>query len=260
MLMKLSLSGIGALLQATDDGYCEIKELYPGPAMKSKQIKVGDRIVAVGQGDRKGPPIKDGVRLDGSAREKPGNALKSPLVPGTLTDAGEGAPMVDVVGMRLPKIVSMIRGVKGSVVKLVIIPADAGDNSTRRTITLVRDEIKLEDHAAKAKLIEIPRPDQRSLRFGVIDLPSFYAPIPVDGTQSSEPKSTTVDVAKLLTKLNEQKVDAVILDLRNNGGGSLEEAVNLSGLFIKEGPIVQVKDSSGDIMVETPWNAPVMMP
>ena len=250
MSMKLSLSGIGALLQATDDGYCEIKELYPGPAMKSKQIHVGDRIVAVGQGDGKAKQIKDGVRLDSGSQGGTKSGAKAPLVAGTLVESGEGGDMVDVVGMRLTKIVQLIRGSKGSVVKLVVIPVEAGENSVRKNVTLVRDEIKLEDHAAKAKLIEIPVPDHKNLRLGVIDLPSFYANIPVDGTQASEPKSTTVDVAKLLVKLNEQKVDGVILDLRRNGGGSLEEAITLSGLFIKEGPIVQVKDYTGDIAVE----------
>ena len=100
MSMKLSLSGTGALLQATDDGYCEIKELYPGPAMKSKQIHVGDRIVAVGQGDGKAKQIKDGVRLPGDLRRAAGTGQKPVLVvAGTLTEAYEGGDMVDVVGM-----------------------------------------------------------------------------------------------------------------------------------------------------------------
>jgi carboxyl-terminal processing protease len=256
MMMKLSLFGIGALLQGTDDGYCEIKELYPGPAMSSGQVKVGDRIVAVGQGD--GKQMKDGVRIGGA--QGGGRSAAPAPVPGALTDASEGSGLVDVVGMRLTKVVQMIRGAKGTTVKLMVIPANTTDQSVRKTVTLVRDEIKLEDKAAKARLIEIPRPGQKPLRLGIIDLPSFYAPIPVNGTQSSEPKSTTVDVAKLLVKLNEQKVDGVILDLRLNGGGSLEEAINLTGLFIKDGPVVQVRDYKGHVTVEEDRDASVLYP
>jgi carboxyl-terminal processing protease len=211
MQMKLSLFGIGALLEATDEGYCKIKELMPGPAKRSSQVHVGDRIVGVGQRD------------------------------------GE---MVDVVGMRLPNIVQMIRGPKGTVVNLSILRGEETGDIAPKAVTLVRDEIKLEDKAAKARLIEIPVSDNKVARLGVIDLSSFYADISVNGSPSSDPKSTTADVAKLLAKLNKEKVDGVILDLRRNGGGSLEEAINLSGLFIKEGPIVQVKDMNGDTQVE----------
>jgi len=136
--------------------------------------------------------------------------------------------------------VQLIRGPKGTEVRLKIIPA--GADSTPVTITLVRDEIKLEDQEAKAKLIEMPSSSGGTLRLGVIDLPSFYASFDPSNTRGkSEQKSTTEDVRKLLTKLKKENVSGVILDLRRNGGGSLEEAINLTGLFIKDGPVVQVK-------------------
>lgn len=202
--MKLALFGIGALLQS-EDGYCKIKSLMPGPAAKSKQIKENDRIIAVAQG----------------AHEP-----------------------VDVVEMKLNKVVEMIRGPKDSEVRLTIIPADAPDPSVRKVVTLVRDEIKLEDQEAKAKIIELS--GEKKLKLGIIDLPSFYADFEMSGKKKdSQPKSTTVDVAKLVRKLKREKVDGIILDLRLNGGGSLEEAINTTGLFIKEGPVVQVVDHKG---------------
>src|SRR6185503_650956 len=135
-------------------------------------------------------------------------------------------------------------------------------SSERRVVTLIRDEIKLEDQAAKSKIIEVPVGDGKTERLGVIDLPSFYATIDLGGprpmlagqgqgaggTAKSTPRSTSVDVAKLLTKLKQENVNVkgVILDLRRNGGGSLEEAVKLTGLFIKEGPVVQVSGPEGE--------------
>jgi carboxyl-terminal processing protease len=201
--MKLSLFGIGAILRE-DDGYCKIVSLVPGPAEKSQQIKENDRIIAVAE--------------------------------------GEGDP-VDVVGMQLRKVVEKIRGAKGTEVRLTIIPADAEDPSVRKVVSLVRDEIKLEDQEAKAKIYEIPGESGEKRRIGLIDLPSFYANM--FDSKSAEAKSTTVDVAKLLRKLKRENVDGVILDLRRNGGGSLEEAINLTGLFIKEGPVVQVRGPVG---------------
>ena len=153
--MRLSLFGIGALLES-DEGYCKIKELMVGPAMKSKKIKPGDRIVAVAQKD------------------------KEPI---------------DVVGMRLNKVVEQIRGPKGTEVRLTIWPADATDPSDRNEVTLIRDVIKLEDQEAKAKVIELTDKKGTS-RIGIIDLPSFYAEMgkPKNGV---ERKSTTVDVKKI---------------------------------------------------------------
>jgi carboxyl-terminal processing protease len=162
---------------------------------------------------------------------------------------------VDVVDTPLKKVVDMIRGPKGTVVSLTVIPADAADPSVRKVITLVRDEIKLEDQEAKAKIIELPD-EQKHVRLGVIDLPSFYASF--DRKGDTEPKSTTVDVTRLLRKLKREKVDGIVLDLRKNGGGSLEEAINLTGLFIKEGPVVQVKDHNGKVAVDSDTDPSVL--
>ena len=220
MSMNLSLFGIGALLQS-EDGYCKIKELKPGPAMQSQQLKPGDRIVGVAQGDEREP--------------------------------------VDVVGMKLSKVVDMIRGPKGTKVRLTIIPADASDPSTRKEVALIRDEIKLEYEEAKAKIVEVPGKEGAKMRLGVIDLPSFYASFDVaNANGKATHKSTTEDVAKLLKKLKAENVTGVILDLRRNGGGSLEEAINLTGLFIKEGVVVQVKDAKGNIIKDNDTDPSVL--
>ncbi len=206
--MRLSLFGIGALLRS-EDGYCKIEELKEGPAKKSGQLKPNDKIIAVAQ--------------------------------------GTNAP-VDVIDWKLNKVVELIRGDKGTEVRLTVIPVDAPDNSVRKVVSIIRDEIKLEDQEAKARLLDLPAENgQPATRLGVISLPSFYADLKNRGPNR---KSTTTDVAKLLKKLKEEKVSGVILDLRYNGGGSLEEAINLTGLFIKEGPVVQVKDSDGHITVD----------
>ncbi len=210
--MNLSLFGIGAEL-LSEDGYCTIRRLLPGgPAEKSKKIKEKDRIVAVAQSNQ---------------------------------------PPVDVVEMNLTKAVQLIRGPKGTEVRLTIIPA--GESSSKRQIVnLVRDEIKLEDQEAKAKVIDLPVPGHSTVRLGVIDLPSFYATFNPGGMRGkAENKSTTDDVAKLLTKLKQENVHGVVLDLRRNGGGSLEEAIRLTGLFIKEGPVVQSRDAEGRIMIKS---------
>lgn len=218
MSMNLSLFGIGAVLQS-EDGYCKIKELKPGPAMRSKKIKPGDKVVAVAQGD------------------------------------GES---VDVVDMKLGKVVEKIRGPKGTKVRLTIMPVDASDPSERVNVSLIRDEIKLEDEEAKAKVLELPSADGRLSRIGIIDLPSFYASFDIPNRNGkASPKSTTEDVARLLRKLKQEKVEGVILDLRRNGGGSLEEAINLTGLFIKQGPVVQVRDSNGKVSVDEDWDTGV---
>ena len=208
--MSLRLFGVGAQLQIDDEGYCKIMILTPNsPAIKSKQLKVNDRIIAVAQGTNE---------------------------------------PVDVVNMPLTKIVDKIRGEKGTEVRLTVIPAS--DPSARKVVKLIRDEIKLEDQEATAKLIEIPGTDGQPVRLGVIDLPSFYASFPLLGSKGrSEIKSTTTDVALLLDKLKKENVSGVILDLRHNGGGALEEAVNLTGLFIKDGPVVQIGGSDGSVEV-----------
>lgn len=213
--MSLQLFGVGAEL-SSEDGYCKINKLTPsGPAIKSKKLKANDKIVAVAQGNHEA---------------------------------------VDVVDMPLSKVVDLIRGPKGTEVRLTVIPADAADSSTRTTVSLIRDKIRLEDQRAKANIIEMPGSDGQKLRLGVIDLSSFYSSGPLTGdTNKAEANSTTQDVNKLLTKLKQENVAGVILDLRRNGGGSLEEAINLTGLFIKEGPVVQIKDPGphGEVRVES---------
>lgn len=212
--MKLSLYGIGALLQS-EDGICKIRSLTDGgPAQRSKQLKPDDKIIAVAQSNQ---------------------------------------PPVDVVDMKLNKVVELIRGAKNTEVRLTIIPADAPNSSVRKIVSLIRDEIKLEDSAAKARIYDLPLSGrssggQTNIRLGVIDLPSFYSAFELEGRRGSgEQKSTTVDVAKLLRKLMKENVSGVVLDLRRNGGGSLEEAINLTGLFIKEGTVVQVRDFDGRV-------------
>jgi carboxyl-terminal processing protease len=209
--MNLSLFGIGAELRS-EDGFCTINRLLPGgPALKSGKIQEKDRIVAVAQSNQ---------------------------------------PPVDVVDMNLTKAVQLIRGPKGTEVRLTVVP-HGGDTASQKIVTLIRDEIPLEDQAAKAKLFETTSPTGEPLRLGVIDLPSFYATFDPGNTRGkAESKSTTSDVARLIGKLKEEKINGLILDLRRNGGGSLEEAIRLTGLFIRKGPVVQVYDWEGNVQVE----------
>ncbi len=214
--MNLSLFGIGATLQSRD-GYCRIVDLLPGgPAMRSGLLGPGDRIVAVAQED--------------------GDA-------------------VDVVEMPLARIVELIRGPKGTVVKLVVIPANAVDGSVRKTVCLVRDEIRIEEQRAKATIVEHPNGPGSTLRLGVIELPSFYTSMGDSfggkGRGARTGISASADVARLLDKLQAERVRGVVLDLRRNGGGSLAEAIRLTGLFITQGPVVQTRGPRGDIDVES---------
>jgi carboxyl-terminal processing protease len=223
IMMKLSLFGIGALLEQKD-GYCQILELKEGPAAKSGKMKAGDRIITVAQTN--------------------------------------GEP-VDVVGMPLDKVVEMIRGPKGTPVTLTYIPAGAADSSVHKEVTLVRDEIKLEDSAAKARLYEEPKGNGHpALKLGVIDLPSFYAnddaPEMANTGPATTSKNTTTDVARLIKRLEREHVNGIILDLRRNGGGYLEEAIKLTGLFVPRGPVVQTKDPNGDIIVDPSHNTSVL--
>ena len=202
--MKLSLVGIGAVLRS-EDGYARIVSLVPGgPADTDKRLKPNDKIEAVAQGD---------------------------------------GPFVEAVGMKLDRLVQMIRGEKGSVVRMRVIPADAIDPSTRVVITLVRDEIKLTDQEAKAKIFTVPGRNGRTAKVGVLDLPSFYA----DMRGGADGKSATRDTERLVGEMKRRGVDSLIIDLRRDGGGSLSEAVSLTGLFINTGPVVQVKDARGTI-------------
>lgn len=208
--MSLQLQGIGAVLQS-DEEYTKVVKLVPGgPADKSGLIKPSDRIVSVAQGSEE---------------------------------------LIDVVGWRLDEVVNLIRGAKGSQVRLEIIPAAAQDSSQTRVLTLTRDEVKLEEQAAKKKVIEVSS-QGKTFRIGVISLPTFY--VDFDAAHRGDPdyRSTTRDVSRLVTALRAEKVDGIVLDLRNNGGGSLEEVQSLVGLFIRSGPVVQVRWANGRVEPE----------
>ncbi len=214
--MKLSLEGIGAVLQRDDD-YTAIREIVPGgPAALSGKIKVGDRIVGVGQ--------------------------------------GESGPIVDVVGWRLDDVVEKIRGTKDTTVRLEVLPADAGPDGKHVMLSLVRKKVSIEEQAAKKSVIEV-KDDKHTRRIGVISLPTFYQDFDARRRGDKDYKSATRDVEKLLGELKADKVDGVIVDLRNNGGGSLAEATDLTGLFIDKGPVVQVRNAGSQVETEDDTNA-----
>jgi len=192
-----------------DDGYCKIQKLLPGGPAEKSK--------KIAVGDR------------------------------IVAVAQSNQPPVDVVEMSLNKTVQMIRGPKGTEVQLTIIPEH--ESAPRNVISLIRDEIPLADQAAKGKIIELPGANGESKRLGVIDLPSFYAPIGPSSRSDASGEYASADVAKLLKKFKQENVGGVILDLRRNGGGSLEEAIRLAGLFIKKGPIVQVRTPDDRKMV-----------
>ncbi len=209
--MRLSLVGIGAVLTEID-GYATIRELVAGgPASQSGQLQVGDRIVGVAQ--------------------------------------GETRPMDDVVGWRLDDTVALIRGTVGSTVRLDILPADKGPDAPSKTVVLVRNTITMQDSAAKAKVYSVTTGEGKRL-IGVITLPSFYEDVDALRKGDKDYRSAGRDVAKLLADLKAQKVDGVLMDLRNNGGGSLREAIGLTGLFVGKVPVVQTRNAKGDISVE----------
>lgn len=204
MGLSLSLQGIGAQL-TTEDEYTKIVELIKGgPAEKGEELQQGDRIIAIGQG------------VDGELQ--------------------------DVVGMRLDDVVAQIRGEKGTVVRLNVIPADAVTETGARVINITRDTVKLEDQSAKKEIIELSYNDQ-DYKIGVIDLPTFYFDFEAASRGEEDFKSSTSDVRILLEELKEEGVDGVVVDLRNNGGGSLGEANQLVGLFIETGATVQIRYS-----------------
>lgn len=209
--MRLSLVGIGAMLRS-EDGYAKIMELIAGgPAATEGEIKIDDKIVSVAQGND---------------------------------------PFVDVIDMKLDKVVEMIRGKKGTTVRLQVIPAGVSDNSKRKIIAIVRDEVKLTEGEAHAEIIE-QKTERGMERLGWITLPSFYAEMDRARSGKGAPKSTTRDVAALLGRLNKEGISGLVMDLRRNGGGSLEEAINLTGLFIKKGPVVQAKDYNRQVTVSS---------
>lgn len=218
--MKLSLEGIGAVLQG-EDSYTKIVRLVPaGPAEKSNLLHPADRIIAVGQGS------------DGD--------------------------MVDVIGWRIDEVVELVRGPKGSKVRLEIIPFDAENEQATQIISIVRDKVVLEEQAAQSKVISLPENNltngnktgqNKNYKIGVITVPTFY--LDFKGFRNNEPnyRSTTRDVALLLENLQKQQIDGLVIDLRDNGGGSLQEANTLLGLFIRSGPTVQTRNFKGSIDV-----------
>ncbi len=206
MNMSLKLEGIGALLGADDD-YTKIVSLVPGgPAEKSGEILPEDKITRIRQ-------------IDSEEKE-----------------------YVDVVGWRIDEVVDLIRGKSGTRVEIEFISSDSADN-TRKLVTLTREEIKLEDRAAKSKIIET----KEGNKIGIIDLPSFYIDFNAYQNRDSDYRSSSSDVEDILLDFNDKDVDAVILDLRNNGGGALIEANKIVGLFVSSGPTVQVKHKTGYI-------------
>lgn len=216
--MSLSLEGVGAVLR-NENEYTIVQQVVAGgPAAKSGRLKPEDRIVAVAQGS-----------------------------------AGSWA---DIIGWRLEKVVDLIRGPRGTVVRLQLIPKGAA-TSTPTVIALTREKIELEDQAAKQAVLEVPR-EKPAMRIGVITLPAFYIDFAARARGEKNYRSTTRDVRALIVKLMQAKVDGIVVDLRGNGGGSLVEATELTGLFIPEGPIVQVRDASGAIDVNEDPDPAVM--
>ena len=212
--MRLSLEGIGALL-GRENEYTEVSRVVPGgPVAKDGRLKAGDRITAVGQ--------------------------------------GESGKMVDIIGWRIDDVVELIRGPKDTVVRLEILPEEESIGGPTTVIDIVRDEVKLEEQAATSEVIEVPVAEgsEEVVKVGVIDLPVFY--LDFNGRAQNKPdyRSSTRDVRRLISELEEQGVAGIIMDLRGNGGGSLLEATTLTGLFIDTGPVVQVRNSSGRISME----------
>ncbi len=222
--MKLSLEGIGAVLQS-DDVYTKINRIVEGgPAFRSGEVQVDDKVIAVGQGNE---------------------------------------PLVDVVGWRLDDVVDLIRGDAGSIVRIEIEPANSTVAGKTKVISIVREKVKLEEQAAKSEVIEVPT-DGSVKRVGVIDLPKFYVDFKAKFDGDKDFRSTTRDVKRLINEMRaEQKLDALIIDLRSNGGGSLSEVASLTGLFIDEGPVVQDRNRRGQVDIidddvpGTSWDGPL---
>ncbi|MCU1734055.1 MULTISPECIES: carboxy terminal-processing peptidase [unclassified Pseudomonas] len=208
--MSLSLEGIGAVLQSDNDQVKIVRLVPAGPAAKTKQVAPADKIIGVAQGDKE---------------------------------------MVDVIGWRLDEVVKLIRGPKGSVVRLEVIPANnAPNDQTSKIVSITREAVKLEEQAAKKSVLNLKQ-DGRDYKLGIIEIPAFYLDFKAFRAGDPEYKSTTRDVKKLLTELQKEKVDGVVIDLRNNGGGSLQEATELTSLFIDKGPTVLVRNSDGRVDV-----------
>lgn len=205
--MSLTLEGIGAVLQTEDEYTKVVRLVHAGPAYLQGELQPSDRIVGVAQGN------------------------------------GE---FQDVVGLRLEKVVQMIRGEKGTTVRLEVIPVSATTDEERKVIAIVRDQVKLEEQSAKKKVLELLH-NNKLVKIGIIDVPTFYIDFEALRRGDTDYKSTTRDVRKLLDELLEEGVAGVIIDLRENGGGSLQEANQLTGLFIEQGPTVQIRHSNTQV-------------
>ncbi|WP_035727922.1 carboxy terminal-processing peptidase [Eisenibacter elegans] len=208
MDMRKSLEGIGAVLRSEND-YTVIQEVRPGgPAFKSNELKQGDRILAVAQ-----------------------------------DETGE---YVDVIGWRIDEVVQKIRGPKGSTVRLQVLPAGLAITAKPKEVRLIRDKITLEEQSAQKKILTIQE-GKKTYRIGVIEVPSFYLDADAMAKGDRNYKSTSRDVARLVQELQAEQIDGLLIDLRNNGGGSLKEAIDLTGLFVDDKPVVQIRDANGDV-------------
>ena len=208
--MRLSLDGIGAMLQRETEYTTVMEIVRGGPADMDGRLKPGDRIIGVAQGDEE---------------------------------------MVDVVGWRLDDVVALIRGERDTTVRLEVLPAESALSGPSTVIDIVRNQVRLEEQAAQSELIELPNGDG-TRRIGVIRVPVFY--VDFQGRARNEPnyRSSTRDVRRLINELSEEGIDGLVIDLRGNGGGALVEATTMTGLFIDQGPVVQVRDSRGRVSLE----------
>jgi len=224
--MSLSLQGIGALLGNEDDHVTIRKVIKGGPAEKQGDLKNGDKIVAVGQGD--------------------------------------AGTFIDVVGWRVDDVVEKIRGDKGTVVRLSVLSEDDLLGTKPHTIMITRDKVKLEEQAAQYQILDVNSGTKMN-KVGVINLPAFYLDFDAKARGDEDYRSTTRDVKKILETFNKEGVESLVMDLRNNGGGSLIEARDLTGLFIEKGPVVQIKNSRGGISVDrdtdisVSWDKPIVV-
>ncbi len=224
--MSLSLVGIGALL-GSDDEYVTIKKIIKGgPAEKNGELKNGDKILAVGQ--------------------------------------GKAGSLEDVIGWRLDDVVDKIRGDKGTVVRLSVVSKNDLPSAKPHIVSITRDKVKLEEQAAQYQILKLKQ-GKKEMKIGVVNLPAFYLDFDAKSRGEKDYRSTTKDVKKILDKFKQEKVEALVMDLRNNGGGSLVEARDLTGLFIDKGPVVQIKDSRGSVNVNrdvdssVAWKKPMVV-
>ena len=213
--MRLSLEGIGALLQPEDQYIKVVRLIAAGPAERGKELQPADRIVAVGQGEK-----------------------------------GE---LQDVEGWRLDDVVDLIRGPKGTIVRLKVIPADNTDISKTRVVTITRDTVKLEEQSAKKTIIEVKR-GETLYKVGVIELPTFYVDFEAALSHDPNYRSSIRDVEKLILELLNEDIASLIIDLRDNGGGALQEANDMVGLFIRTGPVVQIRNADNRVELYSDLN------